>query len=60
MCKTMEKSKVFVSYARKDTEQVRRYATDRKVAVMAQGTQLHLIRLQLRSVELLRVEEVGL
>ena len=38
--------------------QIRRYATDRKVETMRQGTQLHLIIMQMRAYQLLRLEEV--
>ena len=39
-------------------EQVRRYVQDRKVQQMIDGTELHLIRMQMRLTELLRIEEV--
>ena len=39
-------------------EQVRRYATDRKVEVMARDTELHLLVMQVRVCELVRLEEV--
>ena len=39
--------------------QIRHYATDRKVAAMSQGTQLHLVIMQVRSCQLLRLEEVA-
>ena len=39
-------------------EQVRRYTTDRKVQQMTKDTELHLIRMQMRTTELLRIEEV--
>ena len=38
--------------------QIRHYATDRKVAAMSQGTQLHLLIMQVRAYQLLRLEEV--
>ena len=40
--------------------QVRRYARDRKVEQMAQNTELHLITMQMRGTELLRIEEIGM
>ena len=40
--------------------QVRRYAGDRKVKQLSQGTQLHLIRMQMRQSKLLRLEEVDI
>ena len=40
--------------------QVRRYVRDRKVEQMARDTQLHLIAMQMRGSELLRIEEVAL
>ena len=39
-------------------EQVRRYTADRKVQQMTRDTELHLIRMQMRTTELLRIEEV--
>ena len=39
-------------------EQVRRYTADRKVQQMTVDTELHLIRMQMRTTELLRIEEV--
>ena len=39
---------------------VRRYAGDRKVEQMARDTELHLITMQMRCTELLRIEEVAL
>ena len=39
-------------------EQVRRYAKDRKVAALSQGTELHLVIMQVRTYELARLEEV--
>ena len=38
--------------------QVQRYATDRKVEVMARDTELHLLVMQVRVCELVRMEEV--
>ena len=38
--------------------QARRYSADSKVTLMAQGTELHLIVLQMRVCELARVEEI--
>ena len=40
--------------------QVRRYAGDGKVGQMAQNTELHLITMQMRTTELLRIEEIGM
>ena len=40
--------------------QVRRYVRDRKVEQMARDTELHLIAMQMRGSELLRIEEVAL
>lgn len=40
--------------------QVRRYATDRAVERLTDGTQLHLVIVQIKGVELLRAEEVRL
>ena len=40
------------------TEQVRRYTADRKVQQMTRDTELHLIRMQMRTTELLRIDEV--
>ena len=39
-------------------DQVRRYTADRKVQQMTKDTELHLIRMQMRTTELLRIEEV--
>ena len=39
-------------------EQVKRYAEDRKVKLMSEGTELHLLVMQMRNTELLRLEEV--
>ena len=39
-------------------DQVRRYTADRKVQQMTRDTELHLIRMQMRTTELLRIEEV--
>ena len=39
-------------------EQVRRYAKDRKVTALSQGSELHLIVMQVRTYELVRLEEV--
>ena len=39
-------------------EQVRKYAEDRKVKLMSEGTTLHLLVMQMRTTELLRLEEV--
>ena len=39
-------------------EQVRRYASDRKVEVMTRDTELHLLVMQVRVCELVRLEEV--
>ena len=39
-------------------EQVRRYTADRKVQQMTRDTELHLIRMQMRTTELMRIEEV--
>ena len=39
-------------------DQVRQYVQDRKVQQMTRGTELHLIRMQMRLTELLRIEEV--
>ena len=39
-------------------EQIRRYAQGRKVRLMAAGTTLHLVILQMRGCEVLRMEEV--
>ena len=39
-------------------EQVRRYAKDRKVATLSQGTELHLVIMQVRTYELVRLEEI--
>ena len=39
-------------------EQVRKYANDRKVQHLSQGTELHLICMQMRTTELLRIEEI--
>ena len=39
-------------------EQVRKYAEDRKVKLMSEGTELHLLVMQMRTTELLRLEEV--
>ena len=39
-------------------EQVRRYATDRKVELMTRDTELHLMVMQVRVCELVRLEEV--
>ena len=41
------------------TAQVRRCARDRKVGELARDTQLHLIAMQMRGSELLRIEEVA-
>ena len=38
--------------------QVRRYATDRKVGVMTRDTELHLLVMQVRVCELVRLEEI--
>ena len=38
--------------------EVRRYAKDRKVAALSQGTELHLVIMQVRIYELVRLEEV--
>ena len=38
--------------------QIRHYATDRKVAVMSRGTTLHLLIVQVRNYNLVRMEEV--
>ena len=43
---------------RQATEQLRRYATDRKVALLSKDTTLHLIILQLRNYKLARLEEI--
>ena len=40
-------------------DQVRRYTADRKVQQMTHDTELHLIRMQMRTTELLRIEEVS-
>ena len=40
-------------------EQIRRYATDRKVALMGAGTTLHLVIMQVRGCELVRMEETA-
>ena len=39
-------------------EQVRRYTADLKVQQMTRDTELHLIRMQMRTTELLRIDEV--
>ena len=39
-------------------EQVRKYVNDRKVQQMTVDTQLHLVRMQMRMAELVRIEEV--
>ena len=39
-------------------EQVRRYVNDRKVQQMTVDTELHLVRMQMRMAELVRIEEV--
>ena len=39
-------------------DQVRRYTADRKVQQMTRDTELHLIRMQMRTTELLRIDEV--
>ena len=39
-------------------DQVHRYVQDRKVQQMTRGTELHLIRMQMRLTELIRIEEV--
>ena len=39
-------------------DQVKRYAEDRKVKLMSEGTTLHLLVMQMRTTELLRLEEV--
>ena len=39
-------------------EQVRRYTADRKVQQMTKDTELHLIRMQMRTTELMRIDEV--
>ena len=39
-------------------DQVRRYTADRKIQQMTRDTELHLIRMQMRTTELLRIEEV--
>ena len=39
-------------------EQLRRYAADRKVEVMARDTELHLLVMQVRVCEPVRLEEV--
>ena len=39
-------------------DQVRRYTADRKVQQMTRNTELHLIRMQMRTTELLRIDEV--
>ena len=39
-------------------DQVRRYTADRKVQQMTKDTELHLIRMQMRTTELLRIDEV--
>ena len=39
-------------------DQVRRYVADRKVQQMTRDTELHLIRMQIRTTELLRIDEV--
>ena len=39
-------------------DQVRRYTADRKVQQMTKDTELHLIRMQMRATELLRIDEV--
>ena len=39
-------------------DQVRRYTADRKVRQMTRDTELHLIRMQMRTTELLRIDEV--
>ena len=39
-------------------DQVRRYTADRKVRQMTKDTELHLIRMQMRTTELLRIDEV--
>ena len=38
--------------------QIRHYATDRKVAVMSRGTTLHLLIVQIRAYDVVRLEEV--
>ena len=40
-------------------DQVRRYVQDRKVQQMTRDTELHLIRMQMRLTELIRIEEVS-
>ena len=39
-------------------EQVRKYVNDRKVQQMTVDTELHLVRMQMRMAELVRIEEV--
>ena len=39
-------------------DQVRRYTADRKVQQMTKDTELHLIRMQMRTTELVRIDEV--
>ena len=39
-------------------DQVRKYVNDRKVQQMTRDTELHLIRMQMRTTELLRIDEV--
>ena len=39
-------------------DQVRKYVNDRKVQQMTKDTELHLIRMQMRTTELLRIDEV--
>ena len=39
-------------------DQVRKYINDRKVQQMTRDTELHLIRMQMRTTELLRIDEV--